>query len=60
MEDTMLPLGKALKFFGWDAEMSWDDQDEANPGAWVHYEFVADEEGESLISELVASGQATP
>ena len=53
-------LGGGLKFFGWDAEMSWDDQDEAHPGAWVHYEFAADEEGESLISELWHRARQNP
>ena len=39
-----------LRYFVWDAEMSWDEEPEGIAGAWVHYEFVNDEEGESEIS----------
>ncbi len=41
-----------LKFVGWDAEVSWDDQGGANPGAWIHREFRRFGEPESEISEI--------
>jgi hypothetical protein len=39
-------------FLAWDAEVSWDDAEDGNPGAWVHPEFRQGEEGESPVSEI--------
>ncbi len=41
-----------LLFVGWDAEVSWDNQGDANPGAWIHREFRKFGEPESEISEI--------
>ncbi|MEM9932205.1 MAG: FN3 associated domain-containing protein [Bacteroidota bacterium] len=41
-----------LRFFIWDAEMSWDEELDGSAGAWVHYEFLNDEEGDSEISRM--------
>ena len=47
-------------FLGWDAEVSWDNEGYGNEGAWVHDEFVADEDGSVLISEIWHAARKNP
>lgn len=42
----------ALFFVGWDAEVSWDDNDGGHPGAWVHGDFLPEASGYSIIPEI--------